>query len=175
MKKILIPSKDKVFTVLVDDEDYPILSRHKWNILFSRQRPYAFTRLYNEEKKNGKTFLMTHMILGSAAMSDHWDTNSLNNQKKNLRPATRSQNGANAKKMATRNGKPCTSKHKGVTFAQGKYRAVIRCDGKTYQLGSYINEDEAGAAYNRKAIELFGEFALLNIIDKKQQLAKLPF
>jgi hypothetical protein len=34
--------------------------------------------------------------------------------------------------------------------------------GERFNLGAYDNEIEAARAYDRKAIELFGEFAYLN-------------
>jgi hypothetical protein len=105
---------------------------------------------------------MHHMIMGTSSTIDHINTDSLDNRKGNLRPATRQQNSANARKQIRKSGKPCTSKYKGVSFTQGKFRAVIRCSGKTYQLGCYTNEEEAASAYNAKAKELFGEYAYLN-------------
>ena len=165
-KKIPVLSKCKIFIALVDDEDYPVVSRHKWYILWSKKRPYAFTRLYNEDKKNGKTFLMHHLILGTSAQTDHKNTNSLDNQKGNLRPSTHSQNGGNMRKMPLRNGKPTSSKYKGVFFDRGSgmFRAQIVKDRKRYGLGAFAHEDDAGRAYNAKAAELYGEFALLNKI-----------
>lgn len=145
--------------IWVDDEDYPLLSRFPWYRGGRMKHPMTF--LYGKEDTS-QTVYMHQLIMGGIVGTDHRDGNVMNMQKDNLRAATKSQNGANSRKQVRKNGKPCSSKYKGVTFAQGKYRAVIRCEGKTYQLGSYINEEEAGRAYDKKAKELFGEYALIN-------------
>jgi hypothetical protein len=53
---------------------------------------------------------------------------------------------------------------KGVQFDKRKsrYYARITAYGKTYGLGGYSTAEAAARAYDAKAIELFGEFALLN-------------
>lgn len=175
MKQIPVQSKEQIYFVLVDDEDYPLLSRHKWYILFSGKlkRPYAFTRFYTEhDKKNGKTFLMHHMIMGTSGAVDHWNQNSLDNQKENLRVATYQQNGWNKPKNKTSRGKATSSKYKGVSYAplNGKDRwvALIRdgdkYTGKVIRLGYFDTEDDAARAYNKKVIELRGQYAWLNPI-----------
>lgn len=155
-KEIPIPSKDEVFIVLVDDEDYSLVSRHHWNILYSGDRPYAFTRLYGSGEQNGHTFLMHHMIMGATNKYDHKNNKSLDNQKDNLRPATRNENEWNKGKNRTARGKPCTSKYKGVSFdwRVGKYKAAIKRNGVYYPLGYFVDELEAAKAYNKKAEEL---------------------
>ena len=57
--------------------------------------------------------------------------------------------------------------YKGVCLCKksNKWRATIMIDGKNKHLGLFTNEEDAAQAYNTKAIELFGEFANLNIID----------
>ena len=92
--------------------------------------------------------------------TDHIDHNDLNNQRYNLRTCTASQNGANRKVNST----PKSSKYKGVYWHTGmkKFVAQIQFKKKSMRLGSFVNEDDAGMAYNKKAIELFGEFAFLN-------------
>ena len=45
------------------------------------------------------------------------------------------------------------------------YRASIVKNRKKYNLGSYPTPELAALAYNKKAKELFGEFALLNEIE----------
>ena len=48
--------------------------------------------------------------------------------------------------------------------SRGKFQASIIKEGKRYHLGCYKTEEEAAEAYNKKAIELYGEYANLNII-----------
>jgi hypothetical protein len=57
-----------------------------------------------------------------------------------------------------------TSQHRGVIFdkSRGKWRAEAKKDGKKYFAGRYETEKEAALAYNKKAIELFGDKAVLN-------------
>jgi hypothetical protein len=56
------------------------------------------------------------------------------------------------------------SKYKGV-YWEKRYRkwcAAIWFEGRNHYLGSFDVEIEAAKAYDRKAVELFGEFAYLN-------------
>ncbi len=52
------------------------------------------------------------------------------------------------------------SGYKGVHFAQNKWHVEVR--GK--HVGYFDDVKDAARAYNEKALELFGEFANLNII-----------
>jgi len=90
---------------------------------------------------------------------DHINRNSLNNRRCNLRICTQKEN--------LRNGRPSrrsTSRFKGVYFDKQtrKWIAKIGYNGKTIHLGSFEDEVEAAKAYDRKAYELFGDFAYLN-------------
>lgn len=91
------------------------------------------------------------------ALVDHENQNKADNCWGNLREATRSQNAINA-------GLKRTNKHgaKGVSTANGKYVAYIMVDKKAMHLGRYDTLDEAAHAYNKAAIQHFGEFAVLN-------------
>jgi HNH endonuclease/AP2 domain len=93
---------------------------------------------------------------------DHIDRDSANNVWSNLRLATRYQNNCNTRKRQNR-----SSKYKGVFYDKksGKWRAYIYYELQRYNLGSHEHEVDAARAYNAKALELHGEFAVLNEID----------
>lgn len=90
---------------------------------------------------------------------DHKDNNPSNNKWSNLRPASRSQQGANSRKRRN-----CSSKYKGVCFCKqtNKWRVIIQKNGKRINLGRFVNEEEAALVYNEAAIKYFGEFAHIN-------------
>jgi hypothetical protein len=80
-----------------------------------------------------------------------------------VRAATSSQNSANASKW----NKQTSSKYKGVCWNTGanKWRVKIGLNRKRIHLGYFADEKEAAAAYNKAAIEYFGEFAKINELD----------
>lgn len=113
---------------------------------------------------------------------DHINGDKLDNRRSNLRLATRSDNEANKRKRRSHKKKDGSiqtySKYKGVTKIQdGRkkcWRAIISTNtnnaGKTKQvnLGTFYTEREAAEAYNKAALEMFGEFALLNDFDDEE-------
>jgi hypothetical protein len=98
----------------------------------------------------------------SKLVVDHIDRNKLNNYVTNLRYATRQQNGMNNTKR-----KNTSSIYKGVMFYKryNKWMSHIRHKGKRIHLGYFVDDQDAARAYNAKAMELFGEYANLNIVD----------
>lgn len=95
---------------------------------------------------------------------DHIDGNPLNNDISNLREVTLQENQMNRKKNKSMNGKPTSSKFKGVSWDKlnKKWQAYIYIDGKQKNLGFFIFEIEAAITYNHAAIETFAEFARIN-------------
>jgi hypothetical protein len=91
-----------------------------------------------------------------AGILDHKDQDKENNRIDNLRPATWSQNNVN--KMG-RDGVP-----RGVRSLKSKFSAQIGVNHKCIWLGTFDTKQEAAHAYNKAAIEHFGEFAVLNPI-----------
>ncbi len=87
---------------------------------------------------------------------DHRDLDGLNNRWTNLRLATKAQNAANTR--APRNS---TTGHKGVSWSKTnrKFRAYIRAGGRQKWLGYFDTAEEASAAYQSAAAEVYGEFA----------------
>ena len=99
------------------------------------------------------------MIAPEGFVVDHIDGNSLNNRKTNLRICTQAQNIHNSRPRRNR-----SSKYKGVFWdkVNKKWSTNIRKGDKRIYLGGFDDEIEAAIAYDRKAAELFGEFAYLN-------------
>lgn len=87
---------------------------------------------------------------------DHINGNQADDRFSNLRPATGSQNLANAKRP-----KHNRSGLKGASWDKrsGKWRAVIKQHRRVIHIGLFDSPEEAHAAYLSRAKELFGEFA----------------
>lgn len=150
----LIPLTRGMFTQ-VDDEDYEYLIQWSWKAHkgSSRSKTYYAGRI-----DSGIWIFIHSSILRNAKKGlvvDHKDRNGLNNQRLNLRLATFSQNGANR----TPSGK---SKYLGVSWCKCSWRASITINKKCYKLGRYKTEEGAAVAYDKKAKEVWGEFANLN-------------
>ena len=77
---------------------------------------------------------------------DHIDQNKLNNQWENLRLANRLQNQVN-------------STRKGWTRNRSKYQSQISIGGVKRKLGNYDTPEEAARVFQKKHIELYGEFS----------------
>ena len=152
-----IPLGNNQGFVLVDDEDYKWLNKQNWCRLKCKNSSYAkFDRRVDGKKVS---FLMHRIILNAKPHQfvDHRDGNGLNNQRFNIRICTKSENGMNQKPQKGR-----TSQYKGVCRFRSKWQAGIKKDGKRKLLGIFSDEIEAAKAYDKKAIEFFGEFAYLN-------------
>ncbi len=150
---------------LVDDEDYDYLSQWKWYAKFNKATK-SFYAARSSITANGsqKTILMHRVVMNisdSGMMADHKNHDTLNNCKLNLRIATSSQNCANRRRHISR-----ASKYLGVCWhkQKNKWCAMIQKDYKNIHIGYFSDEIEAARARDKKAIELFGEFANLNTI-----------
>lgn len=95
---------------------------------------------------------------------DHIDGDKSNNNIENLREATLQENQMNHKKPKSMNGKPTSSRFKGVCWdkQREKWLSHITIDGKQKHLGRYDTEIDAAKSYDNSAIKAFGEFANLN-------------
>jgi hypothetical protein len=157
-----------VFIAWIDSEDAERVSAHNWNVRISDSRVYFAT---NVQKPDGKqTTLLLHRFLKSCPSGlqvDHHRSEYLDLRKDELRCVNNQQNGYNR-----RSNSNATSQYKGVYWFKqtSKWIASIRHNGKNIYLGLYPptpeGELEAALAYDRKAIELFGEFSKLNVIQE---------
>jgi hypothetical protein len=109
---------------------------------------------------SSKNVYLHEFILGKMEgfTIDHKDINPLNNLESNLRYADIYQQRANTKPH-----KDKASDYKGVYYRKGKWESKLKHKGIYYRLGRYETEIEGAKAYDEKALELFGEFANLNI------------
>ena len=164
VKEILLTQGKKA---LVDDEDYARLIKYKWHIARNIGGYYAKR---NAQVDGERHTIYMHRVITNAPKGveiDHHNHNTLDNRKQNLRLATGSQNLQNQKKSLTRNGKPYTSRYKGVSWHKcaQKWRARIYINGKVKQLGCFESEIEAAHVYDAAAKKYFGEYSLLNFPD----------
>lgn len=115
---------------------------------------------YNKEKYQAHRLAWFYMTgQWPEVHIDHINRDKQDNRFCNLRQATNSQNKANVQKVIQTSN---TSKYKGVYFDRGRYRVRIYLNARPLNLGRFKDEIDAAKAYDVKALELFGEFALLN-------------
>lgn len=136
------------YVALVDDEDYALVAGYSWRADFSDQGIVYARRGWRVEGR--EQFQYMHTLITGVRGIDHRDRNGLNNQRDNLREATKSQNAAN---QVARTGR-----FKGVSRKHKKWRAKIQ----DRVLGYFQSEEAAARAYDLAALETWGEFARLN-------------
>lgn len=149
---------------IIDDDDFEKVSKYRWCAnKMGKNKIYACRSIYVEKGKT-KVISLHRFILGvedSQLQIDHINGDSLDNRKENLRVCTGVENRLNRNKTVQN-----TSGYKGVfkTY-NNRWRAQIGWKNKKLYLGSYKTKEEAALAYNKKAVELFGEYANLNVVD----------
>ena len=161
-------SLTKGMSALVDDDclDLVLSVSRNWHAA-CRDAHYAVA------SRGGKRVRMHRMIAGATAERnvDHRHgvlaaPGVLDNRRANLRlcdPGSigATQNAANRGATSVKT----SSKHKGVFFRPRGIRhwlAKVEFQKRQITIGSFRTEVAAAQAYNRKALELFGEFARLN-------------
>ncbi len=158
MKEIKL-SQGKV--ALVDDEDFEYLNQFKW--FAHKARGIYYADRHSPRSHYKRTFIRMHReilkLKDSRIMVDHINHNGLDNRRENLRSCTNQQNGMNRKSV-----KNSSSEFKGVSWHSVNKNWLVQIQkGKDkFYLGYFSSETDAARAYNKKAQELFGEFANLN-------------
>lgn len=138
---------------LIDTEDAERVNAYKWNARCDGGRltyatsgtcPEAYLHRYIMNAQTGQVV-------------DHINGDQLDNRKANLRVCTIGENSRNRKNYRK-------DAYKGVSLRKdtGKWRARLNSGGKCYFLGYFKTPEEAALAYDRAALEHFGEFARLN-------------
>jgi hypothetical protein len=156
MKEIKL-TQNKV--ALIDDEDFERINQYKWYA--QKQKNNFYARRWIRVGKYKQLAIRMHREIINAPKGsdvDHIDHNGLNNQRSNLRVCSRSQNLMN---LNLNNGYKCV-----YLLSSGRYKCQIHYNKINYYYGTYDTPEEAALVYNKKAKELFGEFANLNVIIK---------
>lgn len=156
-----------VHTIMVDDEDYDEVMKHKWQVQTYCSGTYTYvTRAeyyFENGKRKQKTIRLHRQILGlpdGNTKVDHRDHNGLNNQRENIREATQQENQFNRNKPKHYRGSPTSSVYKGVIWEKStnSWRARIQIGGIVKHLGRFHDEYEAHLAYESAAAKYQGEF-----------------
>ena len=149
--------------ILVDDDVWHTLSQSSWNI----DHGYAVGR--SSMHRNVRMHRSVMGITDPTILVDHINGDRCDNRKSNLRISTLSKNSQNRKKIDN-----CASNFKGVSIRRnGTLMSQICFEGKKMNLGYFRTENEAAYVYDRKAIELFGEGAKINGVDRPPLIRKI--
>jgi hypothetical protein len=147
----LIPL-DGGFYAYVDAEDFEWLNQWRWHVCGSG---------YAGRHENGKLIFMHRAIMKppKGMVVDHINGNRFDNTRANLRNVTPQENLHNTRKQAG-----TSSIYKGIYYQKnmGKWYAEAKYRGARSRAGPFEEEAEAGRAYDRMAVELFGERAWPN-------------
>jgi hypothetical protein len=147
---------------LIDDDDYHLVAGYKWRRIWSVRAKTDYAGIRIGQSPGSRMLWMHRVILGLTdrwTLTDHRNFNGLDNRRENIRIASDSQNKFNRHKYANNR-----SGFKGVYFhkAVNSWVAKISFNKTQYPLGKFSSPVEAAIAYDRAAVELFGEFACLN-------------
>lgn len=135
------------YETIVDDIDYDLYGHQSWH----------YSHGYAAQKTRAGMVYLHRLIIGDGNSDDvdHINGDSLDNRRKNLRFATRSQNSMN-KRRQRNNTTGFTGVHR--LKSTGKFQAYIKKDGKRIHLGTYDTMMDAARAYCAVAEILFGEY-----------------
>lgn len=157
----IISDKYGTFDFMIDNDDVDRVKKYHWSI-FHVHKPKEWTQVFYAST-NSKKLLSTHFLLHRYIMQvekgmavDHIDGNSLDMRRRNLRICTVEENSMNR-------GKPYinTSGIKGVCWLKNlsKWKAYIKKNDITYNLGYFDNIDDAAEARKQAEIKFQGKFS----------------
>lgn len=153
MKKIKLRIGKFAF---VDNEDFEELNKYKWHVRKGRYTYYAVRTV--PVKGRLVSYIMHREIIKTpkGMLTDHIDGNGLNNQRKNLRIATRTENQRNRTLQKNNTSGIC-----GVSWDKHyqKWNATIKVNRRTIPLGRFKNKKEAQKVRIIATKKYFKEFA----------------
>lgn len=136
------------------DLEFSYLDKYNWNL---SSKGYIRTSENYKEKSLHRMILK----LRKGEFVDHINGDKLDNRLSNLRQANSQQNSWNRKSIS-KGG----SSYKGVFWRKDRscWVARIKVNGIPIYIGSSLDDQEAALMYDAAAIQLFGEYARLNLL-----------
>lgn len=143
----------KGYEAVIDAADAATVGQHNWCAEVRGNAVYAV------RSSSGESIIRMHRwLMGTPTglVSDHIDTDGLNNRRANLRVATHSQNLKNQ-----RTNSHNASGLKGAFYRPRakRWQSHIRVDGKTHYLGCFKTPEAAHQAYCEASARFHGAFS----------------
>lgn len=119
---------------IIEPEDWELVRDFRW----FKDHGYA-SACVPGSKRVRMARLIVGLKPGGTLCVDHINRDRLDNRRSNLRVVTKGQNGQNVSARWN-----ASSRHRGVSFREGKWTARCTVNGKVHFLGDFTDEDEAG-------------------------------
>lgn len=155
---VRIPLTQEKFAI-VDIADLPLIEGRNWSARVKPGDSTAYAVASISRGDGSRAIMSMHALIMGASGIDHINGNGLDNRRGNLRRISGNGNYFNMK-LSTRN----RSGFKGVCWSPRRkmWRAAIGQHGRQFLLGHFKDIEAAARAYDKAAVELFGEFAKTN-------------
>lgn len=161
---LIIPTFDG-FSLIVSGVDAEGISKFRWRTFGAGNKKYARASI------NGRRVLLHRFLLGleegDTEIVDHINGNPLDNRRENLRICSARENSWNRRVTNSLTG------FHGVSYQGGKYLVKFTHDEEVIYLGSFNSAVQAAHEYNKKIVELRGNFAAMNKIDPADLVTQL--
>lgn len=150
--------QEKVAETIIDTNDLERCRKIKWG---QGNKGYVIGTPPGRLRYTYLAWFLMGKINHTDLIVDHKDGNPLNNRKDNLQFITQPQNMIKKGRMSNN-----STGYRGVSRPKNRNRYVahITKDKKCLYIGCFADKHKAALAYNKKAKELHGEFAVLNRI-----------
>jgi hypothetical protein len=155
-------------STIVDDEDYPSLSLHRWLAHDGGSQKFYAARGKNVGNDKILTIRMHRVLLQAkpGEIVDHINGDTLDNRRANLRIVDRQGNKVNSARR-----KDSRQPYKGVRFEPhaNKWAARICVMGRRMRLGLFATAEEAAIAFSEASLAHHGQLARLNVIKQEDK------
>jgi hypothetical protein len=148
---------------VIDSADVEIVQGIRWRSFHppSSKTPYATGYIPGRKAPVYMHRLIMGVVnSGRKTECDHRNHNGLDNRRSNLRVCTHSQNSANRRRV-----EGAATPYRGIAWRpkRNKWVAIVNDpSGGRIEAGAFTDPIEAAMAFDRKAREVYGEFATLN-------------